>query len=75
MRPKEWSVRTSPLLAAAFFLVASLGAQTLEHRPQPKPEAPPEALAPVANQAAPAPIKLFCQKGPACRWRSPGTIR
>jgi hypothetical protein len=63
MRPNEWSVRTSPLLSAAFFLAASLGAQTLEHRPQPKPEAPPEALAPVANQAAPAPIKPFLPEG------------
>lgn len=63
MRPNQWSVRTSPLLAAAFFLAASLGAQTLEHRPQPTPEAPAETLAPVANQAALAPIKPFLPEG------------
>ncbi|MDR3727202.1 MAG: hypothetical protein P4K86_09195 [Terracidiphilus sp.] len=63
MRPNEWPVRTSSLLAVALFLAASLGAQTLEHRPQPKPEAPVQTLAPVANQAALAPITPFLPQG------------
>jgi hypothetical protein len=63
MRPTESTLHATQLLLVALFLAASLGAQTLERRPQPKTEAPVQALAPDANQAALAPIKPVLPEG------------